>query len=338
MCAFVNHRFKSVLGRYALAFAAVAIVLLLKLPLLRLNWPEAPYLLFVAAVLVAAGLGGFGPGLLAISLSVIVGNFFFAVPYFRLDFRSAEDKGRAAVFLIDGIFISILGEMLRRARQRQEAAAQEARKLQAEILEIAERERHRFGHDLHDGLGQHLTGTALLAGALSRKLQEPEERESARQIAALVDQAVTQARELARGLAPMSLRSGGLRVAIEELGASVQTLFGVTCEVECDQEISVGDEEVAIHLYRIAQEAATNAAKHGGTSIHIGMRNCTGMIALEVNDNGPGFNPNDEEHRGAGLHIMAYRARRAGAKLTIERNPMGGTRVRCMLPKGDRDG
>jgi signal transduction histidine kinase len=330
----MTSRVRGTLARYGLAAGAVVAVSLLRLPLHHLNWPEAPYLLFAVAVLVAAGFGGFGPGLLAVSLSVIAGNFFFALPYFRFDFQTPTQQGRAVVFLIDGIFISILGGRLRTARQREEAAAREARTLQAEILEIAERERDRFGHDLHDGLGQHLTGTALMAGALARRLQGSEDRDSANRIASLLDEAVEQTRDLARGLAPMSLRIGGLPAAIEELGASAQRLFGVPCETECDPTIEVSDEDIAIHLYRVAQEAITNAAKHGGSTVRVALRSMDGLIELEVRDHGVGFDPNTRGYEGVGLHIMAYRAQRAGAKLIIESTPNQGTSVRCTLAKG----
>jgi len=142
---------RGTLARYGLAAGAVVAVSLLRLPLLYLNWPDAPYLLFAIAVLVAAGFGGFGPGLLAVSLSVVAGNFFFALPYFRFDFRTPAQQARAVAFVIDGIFISILGGRLRTVRQREAAAAREARTLQAEILQIAERERSRFGHDPRNG-------------------------------------------------------------------------------------------------------------------------------------------------------------------------------------------
>jgi len=312
----------------------VAAVSLLRLPLHHLNWPEAPYLLFAVAVLIAAGFGGFGPGLAAIVLSVVLGNFLFAIPYFTLDFQAPAQMGRAAVFVIDGLLISILGGRLRTARQHEETAAREARALQAEILEIAERERDRFGHDLHDGLGQHLTATALLAGALARRLQEPQERDSANQIASLLDEAVEQTRDLARGLAPLSLRAGGLPAAIRELGASAQRLFGVPCETDCDPSVQIADEDIAIQLYRVAQEAITNAAKHGGSSVYVALRNVDDSIELEVRDRGIGFDSNRRGYQGVGLNIMAYRAQRAGARLIIRSALNQGTSVRCTLAKG----
>jgi signal transduction histidine kinase len=130
------------------------------------------------------------------------------------------------------------------------------------------------------------------------------------------------------------LQIGGLPAAVEELGTSAQRLFGIPCETECDPTIEVADEDTAIHLYRVAQEAITNAAKHGGPPVHVALRQVNGLIELEVRDQGVGFDPDKHGYQGVGLNIMAYRAQRAGAKLIIQSAPNKGTSVRCTLAKG----
>ncbi len=146
----------------------------------------------------------------------------------------------------------------------------ESKRLEKAILEISAREQRRIGQDLHDGLGQHLTGIAFMSKVLEQKLadQSPREAADAAKIVKLVNEAIHKARELSRGLLPVVSDAGGLMSALEQLAAEVEDLFGISCRFECDQPVLIHDNDAAMHLYHIAQEAVNNAIKHGapGTS------------------------------------------------------------------------
>lgn len=215
----------------------------------------------------------------------------------------------------------------------------ERKRLEREILDISAREQQRIGQDLHDGLGQHLTGIALLSKVLEQKLAAKSlgEATEAAEIAALVNQAITQTRDLARGLCPVQLEASGLVSALQELTSKTESLFNVSCRFECEHSVLIHDNAVATHLYYIGQEAISNAVKHGKAQrIRVGLAAENHRITLTVQDDGVGFPEVLEKHAGMGLHIMNYRARMVDGSLTIERDTTGGTTVTCSLqnPRG----
>jgi PAS domain S-box-containing protein len=210
----------------------------------------------------------------------------------------------------------------------------EHKRLEREILEISSREQERIGHDLHDGLSQQLTGIALLGKALTQKLETRPfpEAEDARRIVDLANAAIAQTRSLARGLSPVELEQQGLYAALEELAAGVETLHPVSCRFRRRQDVSVEDHATANHLYRIAQEAVTNALKHAAPSrIEIELQKDDGTYTLKIQDNGKGLPQDSSRSNGMGFHIMQYRARMIDASLTIEDTPGKGTTVTCKL-------
>ena len=156
-------------------------------------------------------------------------------------------------------------DSLARANRQLVQEIEERKRLERELLDIIERERMRIGQELHDGLGQQLTGIALMSKVLQHKLARKSLDESidAEEISSLVNQAIDQARGLARGLHPVDLTVSGLVPALQELTTMTSHLFGVSCIFEYDDLVSIEDIEVAIHVYRIAQEAITNSIKHG---------------------------------------------------------------------------
>src|SRR6201999_1783587 len=133
------------------------------------------------------------------------------------------------------------------------------------ILDISAREQRRIGQDLHDGLGQHLTGIAFMAKVHEAKLAEQKraETEDAAKIVRLVNEAIHKTRELARGLLPVVSDSQGLMSALQLWAAEVEDLFGVSCRFQCETPVLIHDNTMATHLYHIAQEAVNNAIKHG---------------------------------------------------------------------------
>jgi PAS domain S-box-containing protein len=209
------------------------------------------------------------------------------------------------------------------------------RHLQQQLLEISERERRRIGQDLHDGLGQQLTGLMLLSDSLAGKLAAdamPEEVE-ARRLVTLVTEAQAQARQLSRGLLPVRAEPDGLITALEGLAERVSERHTVECRFEHDPGALVRDNTVATHLFRIAQEAVNNALKHGHSHrIDLSLRACNGSLRLAVRDDGCGLSASGNgKPAGLGLQIMRSRCEAIGATLKIEAVRPHGTMVECVL-------
>jgi PAS domain S-box-containing protein len=210
------------------------------------------------------------------------------------------------------------------------------KQLEREILEVSDREQRRIGHDLHDGLCQHLAGIEMMSQVLEKKLakKSTDGARRAGDIARHVREAITQTRGLARGLSPVTLESEGLASALHEHSVNVEKIFGVRCRLDYDSQVPVPSHAMATHLFRLAQEAISNAIKHGkATEISIHLKADPGWIYLGVSDNGRGF-PVDKppSARGMGLRIMNFRAGMIGGTLTIERNAKGGMIVMCTAP------
>lgn len=206
--------------------------------------------------------------------------------------------------------------------------------LEREILVIAERERQRIGRDLHDDLCQQLAGIEFLCQSQAGSLDpvSPSSAKRAREIAEMVRNAITHTRELAQGLSPAELNSGGLSGALEELAERTRRMFGIDCVVTSRTRFQFQNQELNIHLYRIAQEAVTNALKHGrARRIEIGLARNKRKLALAVKDNGRGMVPNANPGKGMGLRIMQYRAGVIDGTLVFQQNPEGGVTVICTV-------
>jgi signal transduction histidine kinase len=210
----------------------------------------------------------------------------------------------------------------------------ERRHLEKMLLEIREHERRRIGHDLHDNLGQQLTAISYKTQGLEnilRKNQIPEAEVAAR-ITSLAEMAKTQAKSLSRGLSPM-LGKGeySLMTALVELASNSERLFGIPCVISCTKPVPIYNEAALIHLYRIAQEAITNAARHARPrQIEIHLKRKHNNIELSVKDDGTGFTV-PKHLDGMGLEIMRYRARIMNASLDIRPDSNKGTSVTCIF-------
>lgn len=212
----------------------------------------------------------------------------------------------------------------------------ESKRLEKEILEISQREQDRIGQDLHDGLGQLLTGISCLIRGLVKKMERksPEEVESVNEIADLVKEAIAQTSWLARGLMPVKLDAGGLEGALQELVEQTERIHGIPCMFQCAPNLPITDSTATIHLYRIAQEAINNAVKHSRAGhIWLRLQPENGYVALTVKDDGVGLPSVGARSNGMGLRIMHYRAGIIGAELEVVRDPDGGTIVQCRFRK-----
>ena len=214
----------------------------------------------------------------------------------------------------------------------------ERKRLEKEIIEISSREQQRIGQDLHDGLGQHLTGITFLTKALERKLtaKSPAEATEAAEIGRLVMQALSQTRNLARGLFPVELERNGLVSALQELAASFERLYHIECSFICAAGVQITNNVLATHLFRIVQEAINNSVKHGkAQTIRVTLAGEAERTVLTITDNGSGFDPAIRSD-GLGLKIMQYRARRIGGTFDIQARAEGGTTVTVgFRPKSD---
>ncbi|MBO6576204.1 MAG: PAS domain S-box protein [Rhodothermales bacterium] len=211
----------------------------------------------------------------------------------------------------------------------------ERRRLENEVLKVSEEERRRIGHDLHDGLGQMLTGIGLIARNIARNLASDGHNASVdvQEIADLVREADEQARALAQGLVPVELDRNGLSAALDRLASQARLLFGGTCEYTREGDVPVPDATDAVNVYRIAQEAVSNAFKHGlAEHVTVRLSASHGMLHLRVQDDGVGFQESAADKGGMGVRIMHYRAGVLGGQLSIRSLDEGGTLVSCDIP------
>jgi signal transduction histidine kinase len=230
-------------------------------------------------------------------------------------------------------------ELDRRVQERTaalESEMTERRRLDQEIAQVADRERRRLGHDLHDRLGQHLTGTALAAQVLKEKLaaRSAPETGEAEKLVRCVEEGIDLTRNLARGFFSPELEAEGLVVALRALAETVSEQFGINCVLYSDELIPVHDSTVANQLYQIAQEAVTNSVKHAAArQIDIRFAVHGPELCLSIADDGIGF-PDKPRSEGLGLHLMRHGAALSGATFDIRRNGEKGTiatcRVKCL--------
>jgi signal transduction histidine kinase len=214
------------------------------------------------------------------------------------------------------------------------------KRMKRRIAELATQEQQRIGRDLHDDLGQQLTGIALLAKSLERDLRKEglPQMQRAAEIARGLKEAQTHVQLLARGLVPVALDGEGLMKALEELARESRKRLELDVQFEAKTDTLVNDIETATQLYRIAQEAVTNAAKHGrATEITIALSVKEDSIHLEIRDNGVGISDQAIRKLGVGMSTMVYRSVVIGGELAVERAPGGGTVVCCVVGDEARD-
>jgi len=208
---------------------------------------------------------------------------------------------------------------------------------EGQVLEISDREQARIGQELHDGLCQQLVSLAFDANSLQRQLSAKggEEASVAKRLSRYLDEAITEARQVARGLFPVRLEAEGLPSALEELARTTRERFHIKCHFEADPSALGGAQPMATHLYRIAQEAVNNATKHSqASSIAIRLTAQSDRLELKIEDDGIGIVDGSLQNlKGMGLHIMDFRARSIGGRLSMEPGAKGGTIISCLVPR-----
>ncbi len=226
-------------------------------------------------------------------------------------------------------------KLLNREKWAREQLELELQDCWRHMIDITEREQRRIGQDLHDELCQYLTAAKFKHAVLRHCLESRFHREGrqAREVETMLTSAIDRAHRLARGLNPLQLESGGLLSALHELSANLRALYDCECDCECSWPVAL-DHSTTTHLYRIAQEAATNAIKHGRAGkIKIRLVAVESRVVLTVAGNGRGFRKHPEQGTGMGLPMMQKRAGLIGATLTFANARGGGTIVTCSLPR-----
>ena len=251
------------------------------------------------------------------------------------DLREAEDELRHARDEMEQRVIERTQDVLATNTELERTMAQR-QQLERELLEISEREKRRIGEDLHDMVCQELTATALFLkssaktvgskGAGAAKVLE--------ESAETVNRNVALARELARGLQGVEITGARLKDALRDLSSLAPQNAGVKFHFRAARGVRIGDDVVALHLYRVAQEAVTNALKHSGAkNILVSLDHDKTHVCVSVQDDGKGFNPEKRRKgKGLGLHMMRYRANALGGELKIEPRRTGGMDIICKIP------
>jgi signal transduction histidine kinase len=256
-------------------------------------------------------------------------------PYLQSWLEGWEVLVRFGFFIITAIGTAAVKEQWDASATRI-ALLEYSQRLEREIIGISEREQERIGQDLHDGICQVLAALSCSAASLKSDLEGhdlAEEAKVADELAGFLRDAVIQIRNLARGLVPVQMDEAGLASALEELTGSATRLLGIRCVYESAGTPLIRDNAVAMHLYRIAQEAINNATKHGkAANVRVSLIADEKATTLRIADDGSGISKTATESDGMGLGLMQYRARLVGGELNIESPNTGGTIVSCGIP------
>jgi two-component system sensor kinase FixL len=211
----------------------------------------------------------------------------------------------------------------------------ERKALEDKIVHISEEERARIGRDLHDDLCQQLAAIGCLAKVAQKRLANAgsAEADNLEEIVRMVSEANTRARETARGLMPVVHDCGGLMDALKELAESTARAFEIECDFRFDNPVKVQNTKTALQLFRIAQEAVSNAVKHSQASrVEIRLARQSGNIILTIRDNGVGIPDKGSKGTGMGLLTMSHRAQMMGGTVRFSPRLQGGTQVTCSVP------
>jgi signal transduction histidine kinase len=232
---------------------------------------------------------------------------------------------------------TLFRELDQRVRDRTKALSREIaerERLDRELVEVGDRERRRLGQELHDGLCQHLTGTALTAQTLREKLaaRSADEVEEADKVVRYIEEGIDLSRDLARGLFSPELEPEGLMVALQALAENMTERFPVACTFQSNGDVRVLDSSVATQLYRIAQEALVNAIKHADARrVDMSLVENDTTVTLKIEDDGVGIPQQLPQRGGLGVRLMSHGAALVGADFQIGRNAGGGTTVVCKI-------
>lgn len=229
--------------------------------------------------------------------------------------------------------VQVRTKELKEANEQLEKNIQIQARLEEEMNEITANEQRRIGRDLHDSLGQKLTGAVFLSRSLLNYVEKDSEQHNhASTLNETLKSSVTEVRNMARGLASVTLNNDSLEESLEQLSDEMSALYNIDCSFSKSGKPSALDRETKEQLYFIAREAVNNAARHAqASSIQIELTiSIESAWTLRVTDDGKGLDENASHSEGMGLRIMRHRAGRIGAELSINSEPGAGT---CIIVK-----
>jgi signal transduction histidine kinase len=224
---------------------------------------------------------------------------------------------------------------LQAANLKLQNVIQERRRLENELLEIAENERRRIGFDLHDDLGQRLTGISLMVKGLEHRLALENHvcTEDARRIQQLIEEVISHTHNLAHHFSSLDVRGDNLPTVLRGLAANVRKMFDTPCVLTVKGSVPALPGNITLQLHKIAQEAVSNAIKHGqARQVSISLLKKNGHLILTIKNDGLPFNQPDPSKNRMGLRIMNYRANTIGAVLEVKPSEQSGTVVTCAVP------
>ena len=305
------------------------------------GYEQSLLLFYLVPVALATWFGGLIYGLVISAVSIgawVSSDIFAGIPSIRMwNIAMASSAYLVFTILLHNLR-TLLRDLDQRVRDRTRALRREIaerQRLDEEIAEVAQRERLLLGQELHDGLCQHLTGTALTAQTLRQRLaaRSAAEVSQADQIVRYIEEGIDMSRNLARGLFSPELEADGLMVALHGLAENMTERSGIPCTFDSNGVISVTDANVATQLHRIAQEATTNAIKHSRARlIEIRLEETETELELAVSDDGIGL-PRERNGDGLGLRLMQHGAALIGAEFKVEGKAGKGTTVLCKVSR-----
>jgi signal transduction histidine kinase len=229
-----------------------------------------------------------------------------------------------------------ISQRLANSNLRLQEEIRRRRHLERQMLNVAEQEKRRLSLELHDGLGQHLAGVAFVARGLADAVHAGKTPEVSEidWLLRLMNEAVTRTRSLARGLWPASLERGSLGDSIRRLAEDLESIYGISCAVQIDEEPAIASPAAAYHIFRIAQEAANNAIKHAqARRLEFRVERMGNDIEISVLNDGVSIDPSKlAGAKGIGVAGMHLRADAIGGTISIEPRPAGGSEVILQLP------
>jgi len=291
---------------------------------------------------------------------------FYAAPIFVMAYRFGQNAGLLSALVCDAIqwfanldsrppenlqitawslltrltalsFVGICGAAIssfREETRRRLEALEHAQKLEHEIVRVGDREQMRIGQDLHDGVCQSLAALDCATECLKVELEKGglPQAATAKQIQKLLKETTIEARNLARGLVPVAVEPDGLVTSLRSLVTNTGALRHAAIDFESRGEVEIKDTDVATHLYRIAQEALSNAMRHANaTHVTVSVIRDSSGLHISVADDGCGSAAQPRSD-GMGWRTMRYRAKLIGANIKVDATSSGGTTVRCSLP------
>ena len=301
------------------------------------GWEVSLFIFYAVPIILAVWWAGTTAGLF---IAVISGMVWWSANESTHPYET--ELGYAWALINREFYFCVVVFAVTAVRNKQDADAarirmlEERRQLERDIVSVSEHEQQRIGRDLHDGLCQQLAAIGCAAHALAEDLQARsiQEARDAIMIEDSVQQAVMEARNLARGIFPVHVDRSGLATSLGDLARMTSQLTGVSIDFNEQVEAQIESPEASMHLYRIAQEAVANAVRHGrAKQITIFLHLTTDGLEMRIDDDGCGVSLAARPDRhGMGLRTMRYRAEIMGARLDIHPRTGGGTTVRCTLP------